>query len=995
MSGLTVSKKEVGCPKWVGLLVLVLTGVSGLGYWKHREVRDWIPEHPYLIAVVGAMVVPIGLFLKKVWKRVWDQDLEPRAVKATADMLKSAVETAVSGFRRRYLEEVCSRHRWFNVRGLRTQGMHKLKLDHVFVELRIAPQELNKASADPIRGEVLSGNRTVWEFLVSPEPAYRCLAVVGAPGCGKTTLLQHLALTLAQNRQRRYQRRCRALIPVFLFLRDHKETLWKKDQPELDQLLTDHFISERLKPPRGWFKHKLDSGRCLVLLDGLDEVADKLRRKKIVEWVDRQVERYPRCRFLVTSRPHGYMTNPLRTASAIEVQPFTWEQVQRFVKSWYLQNEILSTGLDDQGVRDEAGREADDLLRRLLTSPTLTRLAVNPLLLTMIAMVHRYRGALPGRRVELYAEICEVLLGHWQTARGIPDPLTAAQKRQVLQPLAFAMMERQVREFALADALTVIRDPLANVGGDAFDTEEDFLKQAEARSGLLLERESGIYAFAHLTFQEYLAASHLLQTKQEHFLCERIADPWWRETIRLYAAQSDATSILNACLEFADRSDVDDGQRIRVLTLAYDCQNEALSSAPEVKQRLRVIILEGLESANPDRQHLAANVLLAMRLEQLMRLDETREIDTSYVSCAEYQVFIDEGRARGKFRQPDHWDSYRFPLGSALEPITGVRYRDAEDFCEWLTEHSRAMGDVRLRFRLPTCDEARQNPLNPVIANSLFDRLRRTDMGCWCSNPPSIAGVAPGHLEEWQKKVVAEIELVTESVPLPSEQGRWYRDARARVRALAFALARDRDLALALALDRDLDRALDLDLDRVVALALDRDRDLARARARALDHVLASDLARALDRARALDLDRARDLARVRVLDRARTLDRDRALVFVLDRARDLAFALALDRTLNRALLSRITFNCAIFISIFIDGAYTSGKRGRTDYLFKMSHSNNDIILSWESYRNAFMEVHHAMAVVEARRQGRLPAWEGIRVVRERVDLDVEPRPSP
>jgi energy-coupling factor transporter ATP-binding protein EcfA2 len=964
MSGLTVSKKEVGRAKWVGTLLLVL---SGLGYWKRRELLDWIPEHPYLIAVVGATGVTIGMFLKKVWKRVWEQDLEPRAVKATADMLISAVETAVSGFRRRYLEEVCSRHRWFNVRGLRTQGMHKLKLDHVFVELRIAPQELKKASTDPIRGEVLSGNRTVWEFLVSPEPAYRCLAVVGAPGCGKTTLLQHLALTLAQNRQRRYQRRCHALIPVFLFLRDHKETLWKKDQPDLDQLLTDHFTTERLKSPRGWFKHRLESGRCLVLLDGLDEVADKLRRKKIVDWVDRQVERYPLCRFLVTSRPHGYMTNPLRTASAIEVQPFTWEQVQRFVKSWYLQNEIMSTGKDDQGVRDEAGREADDLLRRLLTSPTLTRLAVNPLLLTMIAMVHRYRGALPGRRVELYAEICEVLLGHWQTARGIPDPLTAAQKRQVLQPLAFAMMERQVREFALADALTVIRDPLANVGGDAFDTEEEFLKQAEARSGLLLERESGIYAFAHLTFQEYLAASHLLQTKQEPFLCERIADPWWRETIRLYAAQSDATSILKACLDFADRSDIDDGQRIRVLTLAYDCQNEALSSAPEVKQRLRLIILEGLESTNPDRQHLAADVLLAMRLDQLVRLDESREIDTSYVSCAEYQVFIDERRAQGKFRQPDHWDSFRFPVGSALEPITGVRYRDAEDFCDWLTERSRAVGDVRLRSRLPTCDEARQNPLNPVIANSLFDRLRRTDMGCWCSKPASIEGVAPGHLEEWQKKVVAEIDLVTESVRLASERNRWYRDARARVRALDLALALDFDLALDLALTR----ALDLDLARDLALALARG--------------LARDLA--LDRARASALDLNFDLNFD--LDLARARARARALVSALDlvSARDLAR--------NGALLSRIALHCDMFISIFINGLHRVGKRARTDDLFKISHTNNDIIRKWESYRNVFMEVHQAMAVVEARRQGRLPAWEGIRVVRERGDLNGEPRPSP
>ena len=38
-------------------------------------------------------------------------------------------------------------------------------------------------------------------------------------------------------------------------------------------------------------------------------------------------------------------------------------------------------------------------------------MAVNPLLLTMIATVHRRGNVLPGKRVELYKEICQVLNG--------------------------------------------------------------------------------------------------------------------------------------------------------------------------------------------------------------------------------------------------------------------------------------------------------------------------------------------------------------------------------------------------------------------------------------------------------------------------------------------------------------------------------------------------------------------------------------------------------
>src|SRR5262249_56040375 len=111
---------------------------------------------------------------------------------------------------------------------------------------------------------------------------------------------------------------------------------------------------------------------------------------------------------------------------------------------------------DDDEVRRRARRDAEDLLERLKKLPSLSSLTVNPLLLTMIAMVHRYHGALPGSRVELYNEICEVLLGRWRQARGVKDNMTASQKRSVLQPLAAEMMKRKLREVAPATAMEAL-----------------------------------------------------------------------------------------------------------------------------------------------------------------------------------------------------------------------------------------------------------------------------------------------------------------------------------------------------------------------------------------------------------------------------------------------------------------------------------------------------------------------------------------------------------
>lgn len=83
------------------------------------------------------------------------------------------------------------------------------------------------------------------------------------------------------------------------------------------------------------------------------------------------------------------------------------------------------------------------------------------------------------------------------------------------------------------------------------------------------------------------------------------------------------------------------------------------------------------------------------------RTDENTYIDDTLVTCAEYQLFIDEMREQGKHYQPDHWTSGQFSAGNAQKPIFGARFQDAKDFCLWLSQRG---GDWR--YRLPTMDEA-------------------------------------------------------------------------------------------------------------------------------------------------------------------------------------------------------------------------------------------------------------------------------------------------
>ncbi len=107
----------------------------------------------------------------------------------------------------------------------------------------------------------------------------------------------------------------------------------------------------------------------------------------------------------------------------------------------------------------------------------MRELAVNPLLLTVIALVQRYRAQLPERRTELYEEAVEVLLGKWDEAKGLQEAtrvagrdLDAGDRRGLLEPIALWMMEQRAREIEV--------DELRRQLGDAV---QETVRRARAR----------------------------------------------------------------------------------------------------------------------------------------------------------------------------------------------------------------------------------------------------------------------------------------------------------------------------------------------------------------------------------------------------------------------------------------------------------------------------------------------------------------------------------
>ena len=446
--------------------------------------------------------------------------------------------------------------------------------------------------------------------------------------------------------------------------------------------------------------------------------------------------------------------------------------------------------------------------------------------------------------------------------------------------------------------------------------------------------------------------------------------------------------------------------------------------------------------------NLAAQVKLSQRLNNLLRIDENIEIDTSYITCAEYQLFIDQKRVSGENVQPDHWTTEHFLPGTAKTPIAGVRADDAEAFCQWLTQQQFTPG---FQYRLPTSVEVQEHP------------ILEKQVGCWCKDRERrvVVDIESEQWQIWQKKLV---ELLARD-PARDLARNFARDfARDRARDLVL----DRDLALArdLALDRDLARSITLDLN----LARDLARDITLDRRLALD--LACDiardigialgiifspcivlgiilvlvlvsgilvlgvlsiyrvlvlvlgvlvlvlgilvLARALGHSRTLELllSRARRLTRAfaharnhalaHARDLALALTRDRALALTHDLglARDLARGLDLDLALDldfdrSRIISEQDYNmirCYLLLAfllwdLLVDIYDRAAKNRKVLQARKLTRERCDeLIRDCATKRDECFDLYTFFVLIDLRREGKMPAWEGIRIVRERVE---------
>ena len=413
----------------------------------------------------------------------------------------------------------------------------------------------------------------IWDLLsqVHRKRTFRRLAILAWGGYGKTTMLRHVTYSYLTKQYKRYN--APKLLPVLLYLRQWQELL-ANDPPDLPTLIEQHHIpslpeGQELKLPPAWAKNHLRNGNMLVMFDGFDEVKAE-QRESLSQWLGEQIGNYPNSTFIITSRPRAFKAHKGNVKPGVElfVKEFNPEQQRRFIIQWYLAQEInIRAGRNDSNVRDIAEKQTANLLIQLQQREELGALAKNPLLLNMIVNLHRsYQGQpLPQRRAELYQDICELQLKDRPRTRGIDMPLPLTESQQLLQGVALDLMRSVKKARIGAEALSQLIDKhLSKLDTQDTVTSTELIGKLRDVSELIVKREEE-YEFAHLSFQEFLAAKEIKETKQEQLLLDNWQEQWWRGTILLYAALVNPSNLIRSLIAFNNEE---------ATTLALRCLEE-------------------------------------------------------------------------------------------------------------------------------------------------------------------------------------------------------------------------------------------------------------------------------------------------------------------------------------------------------------------------------------------------------------------------------------
>jgi NACHT domain len=354
--------------------------------------------------------------------------------------------------------------------------------------------------------EAENGSLTVWDL----EGLVDRTVLLGDPGGGKTTAANVLTDRFARDEAKR--------IPFLVTLREYaaKAPIEWSVAECIEQGLGTLY---QTPGPDGLVERLLLTGRAVVIFDGLDELLDTSRRRDVSDRVEQFCSAYPLTPVLVTSRVVGYDQARLDDAqfTCYRLGGFGDDEVAAYAGKWF----ASQVGTQEWLSVEEASAKAAAFLTE---SASVRDLRANPLLLSLMCILYRGVGSLPGDRVGIYAKCAELLLRKWDEQRDLYRKLGSDHLVEpTLRHLAWWLLTREDNRTTasehelVAETTEFMRQREYETLDEAERAAREFVDFCRGRmwvfsdAGTTADGEK-LYAFTHRTFMEYFAAWNLAAT---------------------------------------------------------------------------------------------------------------------------------------------------------------------------------------------------------------------------------------------------------------------------------------------------------------------------------------------------------------------------------------------------------------------------------------------------------------------------------------------------
>lgn len=235
----------------------------------------------------------------------------------------------------------------------------------------------------------------------------------------------------------------------------------------------------------------LDDLHAVVVIDGLDEIADTSSRGNVLDAISRLHRRCQTARIMCSCRsgeaPH------IEGFAVAELLPLSPEQIHEIV-----------------ALRSSS---ADHFLS-LVSKSGVSELMDRPLFLNQLLTVYETTGSLPERPVDLYRQLVRLLLHEWDEQRrvgrrSVYANFDSAAKQEFLAEVAFYLTERGRVTFTESELIEVY-GVLADQFGLPKNQAQRVVREIESHVGIVTEIPYG-FQFSHLTLQEYLCAESIVR----------------------------------------------------------------------------------------------------------------------------------------------------------------------------------------------------------------------------------------------------------------------------------------------------------------------------------------------------------------------------------------------------------------------------------------------------------------------------------------------------